>query len=168
MVPFQDRANWIVVQWIWWSLLMLTGLANLVLLTASFFTGKMEWLGTGMLAFFVFYSPYLFADFARTIHAPKPRTSPRVLLARWPVLLLLFVMLAVWGWFVWLVFGKAWIGILSTFSVALPLAGLSASLILMEPGPKKERVYLACLTAVFTVPMPMLVAFALIYGLPWK
>ncbi len=148
---------------------MLAVLANLVLLIAAIITGDFGWLFVGcLLLWCVFEMPAGFALVVRDVQSAHPRLSPHMLLARWLPWLGMVMVVGVFGWAVWFGFGKVWMGILAALGMGLPFAARTTSLVLMEPGQKKDRVYLACTTAAFAVPMAMLATFAAVYGPPGR
>jgi hypothetical protein len=158
------KTTWDSLRAVWWVIGLLSAVAVLVLGVASFFTGDTAWLSAATMIMCVFSLPASYADVIRSVRGPKPRPSPRLLLTRWPILLLCFGMVALFGWAVWFGFGRVWMGTLAAFGLLLPAIALLATVALMEPGPRKDRAYLASTVAMFAIPLLMVAIFAVVYG----
>jgi hypothetical protein len=159
------NAIWSKTRAVWPYLSLLAAFVALGVVVASIFTGNMDLLTPALLIMAVSALPASYGDLLRIIRAPKPRPSPRLLLARWPLLPLPFMLAVAMGWGIgWIAFGRVWMGTLVAFGMGLPMIVLQASLYLMEPGPRKDRVYLASLVAMVTAPALMMVAFSVVYG----
>jgi hypothetical protein len=162
------RATWATIRAVFLVLSMLTAVAALVLVVASFFTGDTAWSSAALMLMSVLYLPTTFGDYARIVRSPKPRLSTRQLLTRWPLLLLCLLIVALFGGLIWFAFGRVWMGILVAFGAGSPMIALLATVALMEPGPRKDRMYLACTVALFAIPLMMIVTFAVVYGTPGR
>lgn len=158
------NASWASVRTVWRILGLLAAAVTLVLSVAAVFTGNMEWLTALSLVLGVFFLPDAFGELVRVVRGPKPRTPSHVLLARWPLLLLSLMLPAVFAWAIWLAFGRLWVAVLIALGFGLPMLGSTASLALMEPSRRKDRVFLACIVAMFAVPVLTVVVFALVGG----
>jgi hypothetical protein len=160
------KPAWASIRVIWWILTLVTSFAALVLSIAAIFTGHPEWISSALLLMLVFYLPATFEDLVRFIRNPKPRPPPRLVLSRWPFVLLGFMIVPLYGWAVCYAFGRVWMGALAACCLGLPMIAWLASLILMEDGPRKERVNLTCILAMIAIPMLMMIVFAVVYGRP--
>lgn len=157
------NANRPLLRTIWRVLALLNAVAMLVLLVVSFFKDVTGWLvPVGMLQS-VFVLPDALRDMIRGVRSPKPISS-HVLRSRWPFLLLSAGLVGVFAWANWLTFGHAWMAVLVALGFGLPMFGSTASLALMEPGRRKDRIFLACMAAMLVVPVSMIIAFALVSG----
>jgi hypothetical protein len=149
---------------IWWSLGLLNAVALLVLIVASFFRDVREWILVPVTIQVLFSLPQSFSDLARFHRSPKPRPSRRQLLIRAPLYMIALGILALLCWMLWAVWGNVWLAALAGFSYGLPMITLMSALALMEQGPRKDRVVLISMLAMFIVPtlVVMPLAFALL------
>lgn len=158
------KANWDLIRLVWWGLSLATAFAVVLLGIASFFTNVGEWLSVAILVQVVLYLPVGWSDIARCVHDPKPRPARRLLLARSPLLIFPLLLIALFGWGVWFAFGRVWFGVLAASCFGVPMFASMASLALMEPSRRKDRVFLACIVAMLAFPILTISATALVYG----
>jgi hypothetical protein len=158
------KAAWASILVVSRVITLLAAIAGMVFIVAGFFTGNSEWGIRAILLMCIFSLPDAYSNVAQGICGPKPRPLAHLSLTRWPLLLLPFTIPALFGWVVWFGFGRAWMGTLVAFGGGLPMIALLASAYLMEPGPRKDRVYLASTVAMLAAPLLMVVTFAVVYG----